>query len=98
MNQAIETAPEITKAPQPLLAGPLGPWAVVVHNDNINTFNFVILCLQQIARLETGIAIAKTNEIHHDGASSVTHTHREHAELIRDRLKSRGLTVTIEPA
>lgn len=76
----------------------MGPWAVVLHNDETNTFDFVIRCLREIARLELTDAVAKTKEIHHDGASRVTCTHREHAELICERLCTRGLTATIEPA
>ncbi|MSR70212.1 MAG: ATP-dependent Clp protease adaptor ClpS [Phycisphaerales bacterium] len=104
MPQATESAPQTTQttqatvAPMPMRAGPLGPWAVIVHNDNLNTFDFVIRCLREIARLEMNTAIEKTNEIHYQGASPVTCTHREHAELISERLQGRGLTVTIEPA
>ena len=98
MSQLTQDSPETVIAPAPLRAGPLGPWAVVVHNDNVNTFDFVIRCLREIARLDPNMAVAKTNEIHHEGASQVTHTHREHAELICDRLSGRGLTVTVEPA
>ncbi len=98
MSQATEVAPQTTAIPTPMRAGPLGPWAVIVHNDNLNTFEFVIRCLREIARLEMNTAIEKTNEIHFQGASPVTCTHREHAELIRERLQGRGLTVTIEPA
>jgi len=102
MSQATQTAPETATetivAPKPMRAGPMGPWAVIVHNDNINTFDFVIRCLREIARLEMNMAVTKTNEIHHEGASQVTHTHREHAELICERLQGRGLTVTVEPA
>ncbi len=98
MSQATEAAPTTTPAPRPMQAGPMGPWAVVVHNDDVNTFDFVIRCLREIARLELTAAVVKTKEIHHEGASRVTCTHREHAELIAERLCSRGLTSTIEPA
>ena len=98
MSATTEAATETTIAPKPLVAGPMGPWTVVVHNDNVNTFDFVIRCLRDIARLELTAAIIKTNEIHDDGAARVAFTHREHAELISERLVSRGLTATIERA
>ncbi|MSQ90911.1 MAG: ATP-dependent Clp protease adaptor ClpS [Phycisphaerales bacterium] len=98
MSQTTELVPETTIAPAPLRAGPLGPFAVVVHNDSINTFEFVIRCLREIARLEMNLAVAKTNEIHYSGASQVAHTHREHAELICERLQGRGLTASVERA
>lgn len=98
MSQSAQLEPETIVAPKPLTAGPMGPWAVIVHNDDVNSFDYVIRCLREIARLDMSLAVAKTNEIHHDGASPVTCTHREHAELICERLQSRGLTATIEPA
>ena len=96
MSNATQVAPSVT--PAPLKAGPLGPWAVIVHNDNVNTFDFVIRCLREIARLELPQAVAKTNEIHEEGASPVVCTNLEHAELVCDRLRTRGLTVTVERA
>jgi len=98
MSQGAVASPEVQNAPKPMTKGPMGPWAVVVHNDDINTFDFVIRCLREIARLESPVAVAKTMEIHQDGASAVAHSHREHAELICERLQSRGLTATCEPA
>jgi len=98
MSQSTEIAVETIVVPKPLVAGPLGPWSVVVHNDDTNTFDFVIRCLREIARLEMSVAVLKTNEIHHEGASTVANSHREHAELICERLQSRGLCVTVEPA
>ncbi len=98
MSNATEVAPECIVVPAPLSAGPLQPWAVIVHNDNVNTFEFVIRCLREIARLDLNLAIERTNEIHVRGASPVACSHREHAEMIGERLKGRGLTVTIERA
>jgi len=98
MSQGAVASPEVQNVPKPMTKGPMGPWAVVVHNDDINTFDFVIRCLREIARLDSSIAIAKTMEIHQEGASAVAHSHREHAELICERLQSRGLTATCEPA
>ncbi|MSR44803.1 MAG: ATP-dependent Clp protease adaptor ClpS [Phycisphaerales bacterium] len=98
MTNATENAPQTIVVPAPLQAGPLRPWAVIVHNDDVNTFDFVIRCLREIARLEMNNAIEKTNEIHKDGASQVTFAHREHAELICERLQGRGLTVSVERA
>lgn len=98
MSQGAVALPEAQNAPKPMTKGPMGPWAVVVHNDDINTFDFVIRCLREIARLDSSIAVEKTMEIHHEGASAVAHSHREHAELICERLQSRGLTATCEPA
>ena len=94
MSQATQAAPETATetvvAPKPMRAGPMGPWAVIVHNDNINTFDFVIRCLREIARLEMNMAVTKTNEIHHEGASQVTHTHQKSTFRNQRRKKFSG--------
>jgi ATP-dependent Clp protease adapter protein ClpS len=42
-------------------------------------------------------ALLKTVEVDKEGMSVVSVTHKEHAELLQDQLKSKALTVTIEP-
>ena len=40
----------------------------------------------------------RTLEAHNAGVSLLLTTHKERAELYQDQFKSKGLTVTIEPA
>lgn len=76
---------------------PLPNWKVIVHDDNKNTIEGVIKCFMEILHLEVEEAYIKTMEVHTKKLSVVKVTHKEHAELIEDQLKSKTLTVTIEP-
>lgn len=72
------------------------PWKVIVHNDDINTYEHVIISFMQILKLEPQVAFQKTVEVDKEGLSIVAITHKEHAELLQEQLQSRTLTVTIE--
>lgn len=73
-------------------------WNVIVHNDDVNTFEHVIRCLVNVVRLDTRTALKRTVEVDEEGLSIVDTTHKERAELVRDQLQSLNLTSTIEPA
>lgn len=78
-------------------------WKVLLHNDEVTTFDFVIDLLQRLfgkSRLE---AARLTSEVHHEGSATVCVTHRERAELYVEQVASlsrpRGfpLCASIEP-
>jgi ATP-dependent Clp protease adapter protein ClpS len=75
---------------------PLRLWNVIVHNDDINTYEHVIISFMQILNLEPQIALVKTIEVDKEGLSVVATTHKEHAELLQEQLQTKNLTVTIE--
>ncbi len=78
-------------------------WKVILHNDDVTTFEFVIELLIKIFHKERAEAVRLTNLVHHTGLAIVEITSRERAELYVDQVKSlarpRGfpLTATIEP-
>jgi ATP-dependent Clp protease adaptor protein ClpS len=78
-------------------------WRVLLHNDDITTFDFVIELLRTVFYKDASEAIRLTNEVHETGIAVVTVTHRERAELYVDQVRSlarpRGfpLRATIEP-
>jgi ATP-dependent Clp protease adaptor protein ClpS len=76
---------------------PLPRWKVIVHNDDINTFDHVIKTFMEIVKLEPEDAVKHTMEVHNDGLSVVTVSHKEKAEFLQEQLTSKSLTVTIEP-
>lgn len=76
---------------------PLKSWKVLVHNDDVNTYNHVILTFLQLLKMDLPTAVRKTVEVDKKGLSIVAVTHREHAELLQEQLQSKGLTSTIEP-
>ena len=77
---------------------PMPGWAVLLHNDDVNDFAFVARSVIEFARLPHADAVARTIEAHESGVALLVVTHRERAELIEAQFRTRGLTVTIEPA
>lgn len=84
--------------PQRKPPAPLPPWKVLLHNDDQNTIEFVVLTILELTSLDEQQAILKTKEAHETGVALLLTTHKERAELYRDQFTSKGLTVTIEPA
>ena len=93
------TAVAPTKKPVPTKREPgkLPPFKVLLHNDDVNTFEHVIVSIVRLARLETQEAMTRALEAHEAGVSLLLVTHQERAELIQDQFTSVGITVTIEP-
>lgn len=76
----------------------LPPWRVLLHNDDVNDAADVVESLTMLTPLPRRRAVEVMMEAHTKGLALVMITHRERAELYRDQLQSRRLTVTIEPA
>ena len=78
-------------------------WRVLLHNDDVTTFDFVIELLRTLFFKDADEAVRLTNEVHERGIAIVARTHRERAELYVDQVRSlarpRGfpLRATIEP-
>lgn len=75
----------------------LPPFKVVLHNDDVNTFEHVILAILKLTPLREPEAIAKTIEAHDTGHSVLLLTSRERAELYVEQFQTFSLTVTCEP-
>lgn len=73
-------------------------WNVVLHNDSVNTFEYVIQTLITVTRLEPIAAMDRTMECHAKGMTVVATCLKEHAEFKRDQLQSKRLTATIVEA
>lgn len=90
-----------TTAPRPAPTRPkpavLPPWRVLLHNDDVNDMDYVVETIQQIVRVNRPTATRCMVEAHRKGVGQVTVTHRERAEFLADQLRSKRLTVTIEP-
>ena len=76
----------------------LPPFKVLLHNDEVNTFEHVILSIMRLTGITQEAAIEKTIEAHESGVALLLVTHQERAELYMDQFTSLKLTVTIEPA
>lgn len=79
-------------------------WKVILHNDDITTFEFVTDLLKSLFHKPHAEAVRLTREVHDTGSALITVTTFERAELYVEQIKSlarpRGfpLTATIEPA
>jgi ATP-dependent Clp protease adaptor protein ClpS len=90
----IETRPDVTS--RPIL---LPPYAVILHDDDHNEMMYVVRSLVMcVPEVTADQAVAIMLEAHLSGKALVITCPLERAELYRDRLESRGLTATIEPA
>ena len=76
----------------------LPPWKVLLHNDDKNAFDFVIVTVMELTPLNEQDAITRTVEAHKTGVALLLTTHKERAELYQEQFTSKGLTVTIKPA
>lgn len=86
--------PETTIAEQ---TRQLPPYRVLLHNDDVNSFDHVIRSIQRLTPLKLEEAVERTLEAHERGVSLLLVTHRERAELYVEQFASVGLTVTCEP-
>ena len=72
-------------------------WAVVVWNDDINTFAHVIKALVEILNHTLARAETLTNRIHNNGKAIVAFRPKDEATGIVQRFHARGIQATIEP-
>lgn len=78
-------------------------WKVILHNDDVTTFAFVIELLIRLFGKSHGEALQLTQEVHDTGSAIVTVTSFERAELYVEQVRSLArprnfpLTATIEP-
>ena len=75
----------------------LPPWKVLLHNDDVNTIEDVILAILRLTPLGEKEAILRTIEAHERGSALLLVTNRERAELYVEQFASMRLTVTCEP-
>lgn len=97
-SAATKPATAVKEKSKPRPPQMLPPWKVLLHNDDTNTMEFVVLTVMQLTALKEQDAINRTIEAHKTGVSLLVVTHKERAELYKDQFESKGLTVTIEPA
>lgn len=73
-------------------------WRVVLHNDEVHTFNYVVRSLcKVIGALDRKAAFEICVQTHGVGKSTVTKTWKKQAEQFCLGLQRQGLTVSISP-
>ena len=75
----------------------LPPFKVVLHNDDVNSFEHVIVSILRLTPLKQPEAITKTIEAHETGNAVLLITNQERAELYVEQFASCSLTATCEP-
>ncbi len=75
----------------------LPPFRVILHNDDVNTMDHVVLTIRKLTPLTQIEAIERTLEAHETGCAVLLVTHRERAELYCEQFATFKLTVTCEP-
>jgi ATP-dependent Clp protease adaptor protein ClpS len=75
----------------------LPPFRVILHNDDVNTFEHVIVAILKLTPLNEQEAVEKTIEAHETGTSLLLVTSKERAELYVEQFASLSLIVTCEP-
>ena len=70
--------------------------SLIIHNDEVNTFEWVIECLMEICKHDAVQAEQCTLLIHFKGKASVKQGSLEELQPMKDALCDRGINVTID--
>ncbi len=75
----------------------LPPYKLLLHNDDVNTFDHIIHSVIRLTPIPQVEAIVKAIEAHETGVALLLVTHRERGELYVEQFASLNVTVTLEP-
>lgn len=70
---------------------PNGDWILRIYNDNINTREYVAVCLVQVVGLCESRAYFTMQDAHHNGIAKVGEYNQEVAECYEEQLNDRGV-------
>jgi ATP-dependent Clp protease adapter protein ClpS len=91
IKERIETKPDDEKIKEEM-------WRVLLHNDEVHTFNYVVRSLTKvIGTLDRTAAFEICVQTHGIGKATVTKTWKKQAEQFCLGLQRQGLTVSISP-
>ncbi|MEU0515222.1 MULTISPECIES: ATP-dependent Clp protease adaptor ClpS [unclassified Amycolatopsis] len=72
-------------------------WAVVVHNDDVNSYQTAIFALHTVVGLSVERGMEFADVVHHQGAAELTRfSAREQAEGLVAELQVLGLHATVQ--
>lgn len=74
----------------------LPPWKILLHDDEVNTAEYIVTKVQEITKLDEEKAVKRVLEAHKNGVALLLTTHKERAELLVEMFESSKITVTME--
>ena len=72
------------------------PYRIDLHNDDYNSFDWVITCLMKICDHEEDQANQCAHIVHFKGICDVKYGDYDTISTMKEKLKSAGLSVTME--
>lgn len=72
------------------------PYLLILHNDDYNTFDWVITCLMKVCNHEFEQASQCAHIVHYKGKCDVKYGDLEIISEMKNKLASAGLSVTME--
>lgn len=72
------------------------PYRLILHNDDVSSFDLVINCLIKVCDHEPEQATQCAHIVHNNGLCDVKYGDKETISDMKDKLKSAGLSVTME--
>lgn len=72
------------------------PYRLILHNDDHSTFEWVIECLVKVCKHEPDQATQCAHIVHNNGKCDVKYGDLETISEMKNKLKSAGLSVTME--
>jgi ATP-dependent Clp protease adaptor protein ClpS len=88
-----ETKEEVESKVEEILSK---PYRIDLHNDDFNSFDWVITCLMKVCKHEYEQANQCAYIVHHNGICDVKYGDFETISTMKEKLQSAGLSVTIE--
>ena len=88
-----ETKEEVESKVEEILSK---PYRIDLHNDDFNSFDWVITCLMKVCKHEYEQANQCAYIVHHNGLCDVKYGDFETISTMKEKLQSAGLSVTIE--
>jgi len=72
------------------------PFKLILHNDDYNSFDWVITCLMKVCNHEFDQASQCAHIVHFKGECDVKYGDLETISTMKDKLRDAGLSVTME--
>jgi ATP-dependent Clp protease adaptor protein ClpS len=72
------------------------PYRLDLHNDDYNTFDWVITCLMKTCKHDEEQAAQCAHIVHFNGKCDVKYGDYDTISIMKEKLKTAGLSVTME--